>query len=282
MKSILWITDAHLDHLSEIGVDAWFEKLGKTEADMLLLGGDTANSRVFARMLGRIEETFPGTVALVAGNHDYYHTSISSFRAELTWLKMTGVIVFEPGCQSEPLQLAESVYLCGSGGWGDASAGCADAARMELNDEHLIAELRTGNLTSRLRELGQESAKHLHEQLAVVPEGASCVVVLTHVPPWPEAAWHEGRNSDAFALPRFCWQAGGNVISQAAERMPQTQFIVLCGHTHSDGIWKKGNITCHTAGSAYGRINHSGMIALGKTVSFHEKDRRCACDEGQK
>jgi predicted phosphohydrolase len=271
MKSLLWITDAHLDHLSDTVEDAWFEKLEKTKSDMLLLGGDTANSRVFLRMLGRIEEVFPGKVALVAGNHDYYHTSISEFRTKLAELQRTGVIVFEPGCQSKPLQLAEGVYLCGSGGWGDT--GCADAAGMELNDEHLIAELRTGNLTARLRELGKESAEHLQQQFAAVPEGSSCVIVLTHVPPWPEATWHEGRNSDALALPRFCWQAGGNVISQAAERMPQTRFIVLCGHTHSDGIWKKGNMTCHTAGSAYGRIDHSGMITLGKTVSFRELDR---------
>ena len=273
MKSLLWITDAHLDHLSDTVKDTWFGKLEKTQADMLLLGGDTANSRIFSRMLGRIEKVFPGKVALVAGNHDYYHTSISDFRAELAVHHRSGVIIFEPGCQSQPLQLAEGVYLCGSGGWGDASAGCADAAGMELNDEHLIAELRTGNLTARLRELGQESAKHLQQQLAAVPIGASCVIVLTHVPPWPQASWHEGRNSDALALPRFCWQAGGNVISLAAEQIPQTRFIVLCGHTHSAGIWMKENITCHTAGSAYGRIHHSGMITLGKTVSFREIDR---------
>lgn len=273
MKRLLWITDAHLDHLSETVKDAWLEKLAGTRADMLLLGGDTANSRIFSRMIGRIKGAFPGMIALVAGNHDYYHTSISDFRAELAVHHRSGVIVFEPGCQSQPLQLAEGIYLCGSGGWGDATAGYADAAGMALNDENLIAELRTGNLTARLRELGKESAKHLHVQLAAVPEGASCVIIVTHVPPWPEAAWHEGRRSDALALPRFCWQAGGNAISQAAERMPQTRFIVLCGHTHSDGIWTKGNMTCHTAGSAYGRIDHSGMITLGKTVSFRTIDR---------
>ena len=69
MKSLLWITDAHLDHLSDTAEDAWFEKLGKTQADMLLLGGYTANARIFSRMLGRIEEVFSGKVALVAGNH---------------------------------------------------------------------------------------------------------------------------------------------------------------------------------------------------------------------
>ena len=68
MKNLLWITDAHLDHLPETVKDAWFEKLAKTQADMLLLGGDTANSRIFSRMLGRIQEVFSGKVALVAGN----------------------------------------------------------------------------------------------------------------------------------------------------------------------------------------------------------------------
>lgn len=275
MKRLLWITDAHLDHLSNKVEDAWFEKLTKTQVDMLLLGGDTANSRVFGRLLGRIGEVFPSEVALVAGNHDYYHTSVSEFRAALAHHQRTGAIIFEPGCQITPIKIADDVYLCGSGGWGDATAGCANALAMELNDEHLIRELKmTRNLTNKLRELGNESAEHLDNQLAAVPEDANCVIILTHVPPWPEACWHEGQRSDEFALPRFCWQAGGNVISKFAEQMPHTKFIVLCGHTHSDGVWKSGNIMCHTAGSAYGRIDHSGLITIDKTVSVREIDRR--------
>ena len=273
MKNLFWITDAHLDHLSGTLQDAWLEKLAKSPADMLLLGGDTANSSTFSRMHRRIKEVFPGKVALVAGNHDYYNTSISDFRAELTCLHRAGVIVFEPGCQSGTASAGRGCLSLRQRGLGRRLRGCADATPMELNDEHLIAKLRSGNLTARLRELGKESAEHLQTQLAAVPEDASCVIVLTHVPPWPEATWHEGRRSDAMALPRFCWQMGGIVISQAAERMPQTQLIVLCGHTHSDGIWKHGNITCHTAGGACGRIDHSGIITLGEKVHFREIDR---------
>jgi Icc protein len=273
MKRLLWITDAHLDHLSSGMEDAWFEKLTKSQAEMLLLGGDTATSRMLGRILGRIETEFPGKVALVAGNHDYYHTSIPELRAALACHHRTGVVVFEPGCQTKPVKLADGIYLCGSGGWGDASAGCADASAMILNDEYMIADLRTRDLNAKLRMLGQESARHLQEQLEVLTEDASCVIILTHVPPWPEACWHEGRRSDSYALPRFCWQAGGLVISQAAERLPQTRFIVLCGHTHSDGIWEQANITCHTAGSSYGRIDHSGMITLSETVSVLVFDR---------
>jgi 3',5'-cyclic-AMP phosphodiesterase len=274
MKKILWITDAHLEHLSPSGEAAWFEKLAETKADILLLGGDTANSRIFSRMLCRIQKVFTGKIALVAGNHDYYHSSIADFRSELACLQRNGVYVFEPNCQSNPLKLADDIYLCGSGGWGDATAGSGIATEMALNDENFIAELKTRNLSDRLRELGKESAMHLQTQLASVPDDATCVIILTHVPPWPEACWHEGRRSDSYALPRFCWQTGGNMISQTAHKMPQTKFTVLCGHTHSDGVWQDGNITCHTAGSDYGRIAHSGMINLEKTVSFQEIDRR--------
>jgi len=45
MKSLLWITHAHLDHLGDAAEEAWFQKLEKSRADMLLLGGDTANAR---------------------------------------------------------------------------------------------------------------------------------------------------------------------------------------------------------------------------------------------
>lgn len=82
MKGLLWITDAHLDHLSYTVADAWFDKLANARADMLLLGGDTANSRVFGRMLRRIKEVFPGEVALVAGNHDYYHSGNAASRVD--------------------------------------------------------------------------------------------------------------------------------------------------------------------------------------------------------
>jgi predicted phosphodiesterase len=267
MTKHLWITDAHLDHLSPTLQDAWLEKLANSPADMLLLGGDTADSRVFFRLLGRIREAFPKQIALVAGNHDYYHSSISQFRQALAELHAHGVIVWEPGCQSLPVIVEESVYLCGSGGWGDCSAGFAKASGMSLNDEYCIEELRQApDLTALLRNLGQESANHLQAQLEAIPADAKSVIILTHVPPWPEACWHQGRRSDFLALPRFCWQAGGKVISQAAAKMPQTHFLVLCGHTHSEGFWEEKNITCHTAGAVYGEARHAGMVESNQAV----------------
>lgn len=234
---------------------------------MLLLGGDLADSRVFFELFGRIREAFAKPIALVAGNHDYYHSSIARFRPELVELLAHGVIVWEPGCHSLPVRIEESVYLCGSGGWGDCTAGFAKSSGMALNDEYCIEELRLApDLTLLLRDLGHESANHLQAQLDVIPTDAKSVIILTHVPPWPEACWHQGRRSDFLALPRFCWQTGGQVISQAAARMPQTRFLVLCGHTHSEGFWESENITCHTAGAVYGEIRLAGMVEIDQTI----------------
>ena len=158
MTRILWISDAHLDHLSSMVADAWFDLLEESRADMLLLGGDTANARLFSPILERIKQNFRGRIALVAGNHDYYGTSIAAFRKKLKWLERSGISIFEPGCRNTPLPIADGVYLCGSGGWGDARAGFADASGMALNDENLINELKKGPLTAKFRllDLGEK------------------------------------------------------------------------------------------------------------------------------
>lgn len=71
-------------------------------------------------------------------------------------------------------------------------------------------------------------------------------------------------------MDRLLWITDAHLdhLSDAVE----DAWFEKCGHTHSDGIWKNRNITCHTAASAYGRIDHSGMITLGETVSFRRTD----------
>lgn len=58
------------------------------------------------------------------------------------------------------------------------------------------------------------------------------VVVVTHVPPFRESAWHEGRPGDDDRVPWFACKATGEAIMACARDCPRTNFIVLCGHTH--------------------------------------------------
>ena len=104
-------------------------------------------------------------------------------------------------------------------------------------------------------------------------------IITTRASPNSAQSWRAFRGPGlSFSSPdanriRSCLPKVSIFAGAEAEGMPQTRFIVLCGHTHSNGIWKNRNITCHTAGSAYGRIDQSGMITLGKSVTFRRIDR---------
>jgi 3',5'-cyclic AMP phosphodiesterase CpdA len=270
MKRLLWISDAHLDHLTPHATRAWFDLIGSSRADMLLLGGDLTVAPLLTGTLRKIAGRFGGRVAFVAGNHDYYGGNTSGIRSALA--KIDTVITFEPGCRSEPLLLEPDVFLCGSGGWGDARAGTAIAPVMPLCDERFIVDLGGRKLETRLGQFGCLSARHLLRQLNMIPQTARHVIILTHVPPWTEATWHEGHPSYEASQARSCWEYGGRTIRQFAQRRPKTRITVLCGHTHSGGVWKSGNIICHTAACCYRMVIPNAAISIARRVSARRLD----------
>ena len=102
-----------------------------------------------------------------------------------------------------------------------------------------------------MRELADGYAKAvaptLHEAMSRYPH----VIVLTHVPPLPEATWYQGQQSDAEYLPHFCNPTLGRVLREACRKFPKTQVTVLCGHTHGEGTHREGNLTVITGGAEY-------------------------------
>ncbi|MFZ4778649.1 MAG: metallophosphoesterase family protein [Terrimicrobiaceae bacterium] len=270
MKRLLWISDAHLDHLSPRARRAWFDVIEGSNADMLLLGGDLTVAPLLTSTLRKIVGSFGGEVLFVAGNHDYYGGDTSGVRAALS--KTDGVIAFEPGCRTEPLPLESDVFLCGSGGWGDAQAGTASEPVMPLCDETFIADLGERKLATRLGQFGCLSARHLLRQLNMIPPTARHVIILTHVPPWAEATWHGGHPAYEAAQARYCWEYGGRTIRRFARSRQETRFTVLCGHTHSGGTWKSGNIICHTAASCYRVVMPNAVIRVGRRINVRRLD----------
>lgn len=220
--------------------------------------------------LRNIVGSFGGRVVFVAGNHDYYGADTSGVRAALA--KIDDLISFEPGCRTDPILLEPGVFLCGSGGWGDALAGTATDPIMPLPDEILIADLGARKLAIRLGQFGCLSARHLLRQLNVISPTAQRVIILTHVPPWPEATWHGGHPSFEAAQSRFCWEFGGRTIRRFARSRPKTRVTVLCGHTHGGGVWKSENITCHTAAACYGVVMPNAVISIGRRINVRRLD----------
>lgn len=239
---------------------------------MLLLGGDLWEAPHLSEALLALSNQFKGPIVAVLGNHDFYRGSIRTIRNELRELKKerSNLKVLEPEVDGSPLVLPgrtaeEEAWLCGTGGWGDCRAGTGNAQDFcPLNDERCIQELaqadREGQLEKTLRKLGEESARHLATQFEAIPQNARQIIVLCHVPPFPEAAWHRGARSEPGALNRFCCEALGKVIKEESQRRQHAALLVLCGHTHSPGYYKEGNLTCHTAGSQYRKVQASGWL----------------------
>ena len=80
------------------------------------------------------------------------------------------------------------------------------------------------------------------------------VLLLTHVPPFKEACWHDGNISSDHWLPHFGCKAVGEALVECLRSDPDCQVTVLCVHTHSGGKAQiLPNITVNTGGAEYSR-----------------------------
>ena len=80
------------------------------------------------------------------------------------------------------------------------------------------------------------------------------VVAVTHVPPYKEAAWYQGKTSSDDFLPYFACKAVGDVLTKVMKEHPQSRLTVLCGHTHGGGeIQVLDNLRVLTGEARYGQ-----------------------------
>lgn len=268
---VAWATDIHLDFLTDERVLAFAAEMWATGAEALIVSGDLSNAVQLVHHLRLLVEGVKGRLYFVLGNHDFYGGSLAEVRAavaavcarkpRLCWLPDCGVV-----------RLSETTALVGVDGWGDARLGDPDGTTVVLNDFFKIADLAAtidpmvlqrpgrlvhgdrGRLHAALRDLGDAEAARckalVGAALAEYPE----VLVVTHVPPFKEACWHEGALSDENWLPYFTCDAVGVVLRELAEAYPQRRLTVLCGHTHGAGEAQiLGNLKVLTGGAEYRR-----------------------------
>lgn len=250
---IAWASDVHFDFVDRAAVAEWCQRISATGAEALLLGGDIADARSLGDWLELVAgELSPTPVYFVLGNHDYYHGSIAAVRelagsSTARWLAKAG-----------PVFLDAETALVGVGGWGDARVGEFLSSPVVLNDYRLIEELAvTGGSRPELLPLllaeGAREAEVLRGPLEAAVQARKQVLVLTHVPPFREACWHEGRTSDDDWAPGFVCGATGELLLATAQAHSDHDFVVFCGHTHSPGRAQLApNLVVHTLGADYG------------------------------
>jgi hypothetical protein len=259
------LSDLHLNFLDAPGRRRFIQDLAERPVDAWLLSGDIGEAPTVGPYLQELATLVPVPLYFVLGNHDFYGgsmagvtealESLSRAQEGLVWLTL-----------AEPQRLTPDLAVVGDDGWGDARLGDPLGTLVLFNDFFLIQEL-TGHqrpeLIRRLNLLGDESARRLGPKLEAAAEGCRNVVVVTHVPPFEGACWHEGKNSSEGWLPWLTCDAVGRAILDVAGRHPATSFLVLCGHTHSPGRYAPApNVLVHTAGAIYGHPAIQGSVEI--------------------
>jgi hypothetical protein len=246
-------------------VGAFIRDLARVECDGFIVSGDIGEADDVSAYLDAFATEDSRPVYFVLGNHDFYRGSITGVRAEiekvcakranLHWL-----------ARAEVVGVTDQSCLIGHDGWGDGRLGDYWSSNVELNDWWLIEEfagLEKDQRLLRLQELGDEAALHLRTVLPDALARFRNVVVVTHVPPFREACWYEGRTSDDHWLPHFTCRAVGEVLVDAMRNAPDRAMLVLCGHTHGAGEAQiLPNLRVLTGGAIYGRPTVQQILNL--------------------
>ena len=288
MKRIGWATDTHLNFIKKN--DKAFTRLVSditdAQVEALLLCGDTAEAESLEDNLCQLQASIGIPIYFVLGNHDYYGSSITATRAlalridinhsDLYWL---------PAAGNGFIELSPEVAMLGVGGWGDARLGTPESSSVMLSDFWYISELHQSMLTktlhNTLRREGDREADLLTRFIKQSGSSYKVRLIVTHVPPFREACWHERKISNDNWLPYFSCDAAGRVLRAEAGETPNIKTIVFCGHTHGWGYASiLPNLTVVTGGSTYGRPRLQGVIELeNKELTYqfrgHYGERVC-------
>lgn len=262
---VVWLTDIHLNFIGHDRIEAFCRELSSAKPDAILIGGDIGEAAYVSGYLQRLVASLSVPIYFVLGNHDYYGGSIAAVREEVTaivglskrlcWLPLAGVV-----------ELAAETGLVGHDGWADARFGDYANSQVMLNDYLMIAELHgfdRSQRQARLNALGDAAAEHFRKVLPQALSRFSHLVLLTHVPPFREACWHEGAISNDDYLPHFSCKAVGDVLVEMMQSHPERKMTVLCGHTHSSGEAQiLPNLLVRTGAAVYGRPQIQDILVL--------------------
>lgn len=247
-----WATDIHLDKVTPTMFDRFTAALRAQKPDHVVLTGDLSEAPTLDAHLRRLADAVPVPLSFVLGNHDYYGGVVASVR------RAAGAFPFATYLPKHGVQtLAPGVALVGVDGWGDCRYGNHAGTKVLVNDFVRIHDLRVRYLRGAhrpyLRALGEREGARLRELLLDAAKTHARVLIATHVPPFEEATWHDGKASGPDFTPFFACKSTGEAILEVAAWNRAVSFTVLCGHVHGGGIVQKGaNLVIRTGAAAYG------------------------------
>ena len=305
MLRLAWLTDTHLNFLRTPEASKAFGEylLSETNCDAVVVTGDISEAPSLERHLEELSSGVRRPLYFVLGNHDYYRGSFES--VEKIASKFEGWL----DAKESSIALSSKVGLVGVEGWYDGLYGNPlDYPQFVMSDWILTKELFEADdgvsaksisdwkMIKRIREAGHvemvesmiekivsaranllktcqerslakaELAKRSLEKALQTHEW---VILATHYPPFEGATWHEGQLSKNPWLPWFSSKQMGDALLEVAGAHPENKILVLCGHTHSSGIYEPlPNLQVLTGEAIYGAPDVAGVLNVDDSGVF--------------
>lgn len=256
-----WLTDIHLNFLSKEEISIFWDKVSEElyEKDChgLIITGDISTGKRVADDLVTVAKALKSHIYFVLGNHDFYDSAVSLVRSKISSLDEYYLHYLTT---SPAIQLDVDTMIVGVDGWADGRHGDFKRTYVRMNDQHYIEDLQVmcslqgrHGLLTKMQSLADADARRLNTLLkAAIKKSPKTIIVATHIPPYPEAALYKGKLSERSHAPFFISKATGKVLTRVAKRHPEINFLILCGHTHSDAEYQKAdNLLIKTSGAEY-------------------------------
>ena len=272
IKSLTWLTDLHLEFCSHRTRNQLYQSINQAAGEIVVITGDLSAGPHRLAQYTELAEQIRKPVYFVLGNHDRYGTTFAN--AEAVVARVTTLFLHMLRLDgSQVIPLNKSVALVGVDGWADGLGGEGPATKARINDFYQILDFATDPEPQVFRQMKERARKYsqaLKPSLIKALKQYQTTIIATHVPPYEGAAWHEGFPSSPAYQPFFSSPTMGNMIKAAAAEHPEKTVLVLCGHTHSPGIYRYGNILVLTAGARYGFPEVTKTIHLDRLGSIFE------------
>lgn len=275
-KQIVVISDLHYEHLTEETeknlLEEFLSEIAPELYSAIILTGDISNSTNFDELLRKFRTATDIRVPIyfVLGNHDFYggdyYNTIKKAKSVVNTNTEEGQLIYltdvDESIRLNNPDADNTTYLIGVDGWGDMNNGIIRTGiARRINDFHQIQDFSyTSDVETHARianNIGYDNAHKLRKQLddAILKNEARRIFVATHVPPFPEVAYYDGKPTEEDWLPYFTCKHTGDVLIEAARRYHWVKFVVVCGHTHNQA--KKvilPNLTATCIGAEYGKV----------------------------
>lgn len=236
---VQWLTDLHLDRVSPDNQRRLFDGLAASESEIVVISGDISSARHLNRHLLQLAAACaPRPVYFALGNHDYHGSGFSEVEQGVTELCRSHTNLHHLDGQSI-IPISRGTCLLGYRGWADARAGYGTHTVVDSRDRRQIRDFEGLDLREslqKMRELGAETARMIRRTLPLALSQFRHVVILSHVPPFPETVIYNGKPCAPTHLPHFCNLSAGLAIRAITAAYPKRRVTALSGHSHSHSV----------------------------------------------